>query len=85
MQEISERTASTLANGHASADTAYTREIFKPKVNAPAADPVLDVPIGPAATWQPPSHARLRTVETVLMVALMGYMAFGLLSVLIRG
>ena len=85
MQVTLERAASTAVKGHAPADTAYIREIFKPKVNAPATDPVLNAPFGPTATWQLPSHARLRTVESVLITAVMGYMAFGLLSVFIGG
>ncbi len=59
-----------------------TALLLQPKPHAPAADPTIDHATGATAVWSPRSSSRIRTVETLMILSVMAYCAFGLLRAL---
>ena len=56
--------------------------LLRPKPAAPAADPTIDHAVGQTAVWAPKSSSRIRTVETLMILSVMGYCAVGLVRAL---
>jgi len=57
-----------------------TAEVIARVSAAPAVAPVESLEVAPRTTWAPPSSARIRVVEALVVVAVCGYFGFGLLS-----
>ena len=62
----------------AEADT-ETAEVIA-RAAAPTVDAVESLEIAPSPAWAPASSAHVRIVETLVVVGVCGYFAFGLLS-----
>ena len=57
-----------------------TAEVIARAAAAPAAAAVESEPAWPRAAWAPASSARIRIAEALVVAAVCGYFAFGLLS-----
>lgn len=57
-----------------------TAEIIARASAAPAVETVESLPAEPREAWAPPSSARIRLVEALVVAGVCGYFAFGLLS-----
>jgi len=57
-----------------------TAEVIARVSAAPTVAPVESLEVAPRTAWAPASSARIRVVEALVVAAVCGYFAFGLLS-----
>ena len=57
-----------------------TAEVIARVSAAPAVEPVESLERAPRTAWAPASSARIRVVEALVVAAVCGYFAYGLLS-----